>query len=90
MRDVRGKVVPPDKDEKVKGQKAIEAEESAGKHHDPAAHLANCDDCMKNVITHMGTGEKANGFKSEDQGSKAKIEAGETREKRGGAERRHH
>jgi hypothetical protein len=70
VRDVRGKPVAPDKDEKVKGR-ATDSEESAGKRDDPAAHVAVCEDCMKTVTAHMGIAKSANGFKSEDQGGKS-------------------
>ena len=70
MRNTRGHPVAPDKDEKVKGQKAVESEENSGKHDDPAEHLKNCDDCMKAVMAHAGVHEKADGMKSQDQGGK--------------------
>jgi hypothetical protein len=71
VRNTKGMPVAPDKDLKVTGQKAIESEEVAGKREDPAAHLANCEDCMKHVTSHSGLAHKADGMKSEDQGGKA-------------------
>ena len=70
MRNTRGHSVAPDKDEKVKGQTAIESEENSGKHDDPAEHLKNCEDCMKNVMVHIGKGMPADGMKGQDQGGK--------------------
>ncbi len=71
-----GKPVAPDKDEKVKGHAA----DPEGKHMDPAAHIAGCEDCMKTVAAHMGMGKPADGMKSQDQGGS----------KSGGAARRRH
>lgn len=81
MRDIRGKSVAPDKDEKVKGR-ITDSEESAGKKVDPLSHLADCEDCMKTVSAHMGIAKPANGFKSQDQGGKSgKVEAGKVTDK---------
>ena len=66
-RDVRGRPVLSDKDEKVRGQKETAKEESAGKQADPHEHLDTCDDCMKIVAKHAGSSGKADGMASEDQ-----------------------
>ena len=72
MRDTMGKRVAPDKDEKVKGQKAIESEEDGGKHRETAmAHVSTCEDCMATVMAHAGKGKPADGMKAQDQGGKA-------------------
>lgn len=71
-RDTRGRVVAPDKDEKVRGQKATESEEYPSKRMSAhASHLADCPDCLKMVEKHMGLEHKADDMKSEDQGGKA-------------------
>lgn len=75
-RDVRGRPVAPDKDEKVTGQRAPESE--GGEY---AKHLAVCEDCMKTVAAHAGLSKKEDGYKAEDQGGKAKIEVGEKRKR---------
>jgi hypothetical protein len=81
VRNTKGRPVAPDKDEKVKGR-ATDSEESAGKTEGVGAHLATCQDCMKTVQAHMGIAKPADGMKGQDQGGTAKIEAGETRQRR--------
>jgi len=91
VRDVRGRPVAPDKDEKVKGR-ATDSEESAGKQSDPHKHLDTCEDCMKNVASHMGIAKSADGMKAQDQGGKTSgAGEGHDTEKRGASygRRRH-
>lgn len=88
-RDVRGRAVAPDRDEKVKGR-ATDSEESGGKQADPHAHLDTCEDCMKNVASHMGVAKPADGMKGQDQaGSGFQAGKGHDTERRPAARQRH-
>ena len=104
-RDVRGRPIPPpekdkkhDKDaEPVKAGASAdpisapkEAKEAIG---GPAETLREHHDRLKTIEDHLGIKRKADGYKAEDQGGKAKINAGHVTDK-GGKQpqppRRHH